>query len=88
MQTTPTPGLLHQLTDLLQPRVQREPQPQGTSENTPPPRKLVTPQRAVYQPVSERKAGVRPQGALPDQDGSESGPRRNVPRGTFLNIVV
>lgn len=86
MQTTPTPGLLHQLSDLLQPRVQPEPQPQAANERTPPPRKMVTAQRAVHQPVSQRKPGA-PQGAR-DREDSESGPPRNVPRGTLLNIVV
>ncbi len=86
MQTTPTPGLLHQLSDLLKPRVQPEPQPQAANERTPPPRKMVTAQRTVHQPVNQRKPAVPHR--LQDREGSESGPPRNVPRGTLLNIVV
>ncbi len=82
MQTTPTPGLLHQLSDLLQPRVQ----PQVVDERMPPPRKMVTAQRTVQQPTTER----RPAPDVPQKARTPSAqaPSRNVPRGTFLNIVV
>ena len=87
MQTTPTPGLLHQLSELLQPRTQ----PQATDDRTPPPRRMVTAQRAVDTPLDQRTpASTVPQhvqgGGSPDTPRPDTA--RNVPRGTFLNIVV
>ncbi len=86
MQTTPTPGLLHQLSEFLQPRAQPQPQPQVANERTPSPRKMVTAQRTVHQPVDQRKPAVPQRAQGREDSGSE--PPRNVPRGTFLNIVV
>lgn len=86
MQTTPTPGLLHQLSELLQQRAQAQPQPQVANEPTVSPRKMVTAQRTVHQPADQR-GPVVPHRAEHGED-SESEPPRNVPRGTFLNIVV
>ena len=84
MQTTPTPGLLHQLSELLQPRAQ----PQVPDERTPPPRKMVTAQRTVQQPVTQRRATPAVPQKAQGQEGAPETPARNVPRGTFLNIVV
>ena len=86
MQTTPTPGLLNQLSDLLRPAAAPEPQPQVANERTPAPRKMVTAQRPVHQGVDQRKSAAQHRAQAREGSGSE--PPRDTPRGTLLNIVV
>ncbi len=87
MQTTPTTGLLHQLSDLLQPRVQ--PQPQATDERTPPPRKMVTAPRTVHEATAQtRNLPAGPHDRPTSRSQAPDVPTRDIPRGSFLNIVV
>ena len=89
MQTTPTPGLLHHLSDLLQQRAQPQPQPQVADERSPAPRKMVTAQRTAHEAVGQQRGTpVAPQGNTQSRSAAPETPTRDIPRGSFLNIVV
>ena len=89
MQTTPVPGLFHQLSELLQPRPQ--PNPAADRNGALPPRKMVTGQGAVHGSSAQRQpapTGTRLPGRATAQAALPAEPDRNLPRGSFLNIVV